>query len=333
MEYQRPLTIVVDTSVMVHDLHHKHNILPHTHPHWSALIKAQLNWLMSGDWLGDLKPEKFQVIFVTDSKPYWRTDYLLRPDVIASVPRKKKPDEKRRLRFQELLADIKAAGDDLNAIAAIEDSDEYKKLKEALDIHYKAGRKFPDYSFTKLKKQLLEVIKERKWTLLGKSGYEADDLAATIVAVNNRLENPGNVMLLTIDSDWLGLVNQNTSWFCSHGWFPRLRSDLLSVNQWATRRLGGPVENFRDIWEVKGVSGDKSDNIPPSEGVLLPIIDLLNPPDEHKLWNQPIGAHIEELLTQPKFRKVDPTAARQYIESLGINLLIRPLDPKKDLLN
>lgn len=341
-QIEKPMTIVVDTSVIIHDLHYKHSLLNHTDPHWTALIKAQLTWIVSGDWLGDLKPKKFQVVFVSDMKPYWRTEYLKKPETVAAVPRKTKKDEKKRERLNELLNQgYQKTEDDLtDGITAVlglsekpkQHQVEFNRLSDDLAIHYKAGRKFPEYSFTKLKKLTLEIIRERNWTLLGQKGYEADDIAAAIVKVNECLDSPSNTLLLTIDSDWMGLINHHTSWFCSHGWFPRLRSDLNSVNTWAEKRLGDHLGTFRDIWDIKGQQGDKSDNIPASQGVLLPVIDLLNPPDEHKLWLKPIGQEIEDLLLFPRCRNVDSSKARDYIEALGVNLVVRPLDPRKDLV-
>lgn len=318
-------TVIVDISVLIHALEAKHKILKHQDPHWSALIKAQLLWLGSGDWLGDLKPSEFQMVFVSDNKAnqkYWRHDYLLRADVVASVPRKKKPEEKKRLRLLELLSE---------PLDTLEYLEETTKLTEDLAIHYKAGRKFPSYEFSKLKKLTFETIRALNWQQFGQSGYEADDIAATFVKINETLANPNRLILLTIDSDWMGLVNDNTAWFCSHGWFPRVRSDSHSCNVWAEKRLKSTLENFRDIWDVKGRQGDKSDAIPASNGALLPIIDLLNPPAEFQLWNQPIAGVIKDALEFPKFRKVDPKAAIRYIEQLGVDLCVRPLDNLRDL--
>ena len=323
---QQQTTIVVDTSVFIHDIHHKHSIIGTKSKHWEPLVKAQLTYLMSGDWLGEMKPDQFQVIFVTDSKPYWRSEYLLRAEVVSLVPRKLKKDEKARQRLLELM---ERPFHDLDT----KEFSERLELTKDLGIHYKAGRKFPTYEFTKIKKLVLETIKERNWSLLGQKGYEADDVAACIVKVNSELEDPNKLLLLTIDSDWIGLINQDTSWYCMHGWFPRLRSNLDNCNVWAEKRLGGRLETFRDIWDIKGQKGDKSDNIPPSAGVLLPVIDLLTPPEEYRLWEQPIASDIKDLLEYPKYRSMDATRALEYIYSTGVNACIRSLDIHRDLIS
>ncbi|MBW4558454.1 MAG: hypothetical protein KME59_21515 [Trichormus sp. ATA11-4-KO1] len=312
------MTVIVDTSVFLHSLEEKHVILNHKNPHWTALIKAQLQWLVSGDWLDDLKPNKLQFIFVTDSKPYWRTEYLLSSDVVSKVPRKKKAEEYKRVRLLELLAK-----DD-------RDSEEVLKLTEDLAIHYKAGRKFPTYEFTKVKRLLFKYLTDQGYTQIGKVGYEADDVAACVVKVNQGLDNPNRLVLLTIDSDWMGLVNDDTAWFCMHGWTPRMRSDRFSCDQWALRRLGSTLDAYTDIWDIKGVKGDKSDNLPASDGVLLPVIDLLNPPDEHKLWNTPMADDIRDVLEHPRNRRYDGSAAMQYIQACGVAPCVRALNIQKD---
>lgn len=323
----RPTTIVIDTSVFLHEMSHCHSTIGHTDKHWEGLIKAQLAWLVSGDWMGGLKPQDFQVLFVCDTKDselkYWRHRHLVDPEVTSKVPRKNKTLEKKRQRLADMLLQG-TSGDSLVV----------RELTEDLAIHYKAGRKFPEYAFTKMKKVMLQVIREQGWRCFGQVGYEADDVAAAVVKANMSL--PDNlrhrVVLLTVDSDWMGLIDDLTSWFCLHGYFPRIRGDMHSANEWAQRRLKRPLKQYRDIWDIKAQQGDKSDNLPPSNGVLLPAIDLLNPPSEHQLWHQPIGQDIKRCLQHPCYNKVSGVAAAKYVQSIGVPLAVRPLDPEKDFI-
>jgi 5'-3' exonuclease, N-terminal resolvase-like domain len=315
-------TVVVDVSVLVHRMHNLLNPIDHTNPHWKGLIKAQLSYVASGDWLGELKPEKFQVIWVTDSKPYWRSDYLLNPEVLSKTQRSTKKLESLRARLNELMT----SGVDL-------ENPEYLKLIESLSIHYKAGRSLPVYSFTKMRDYTYKVITEAKWTMLAKKGYEADDCAAAVVQVNSELsDNQRNrIILLTIDSDWMGLVSEDVMWYCMTGFYPRVRSDLFSCNVWANKRLGVNLKSFKDLWVIKGDQGDKSDNLPASNGTLLPVIDLLNPPDEHKLWLHPMGSFIRDTLVSPRIMPVNSEKAVDYIGRNGISLPIRPFNSLSDL--
>lgn len=318
------ITIVVDTSVFLHQLYRVIMPIPHTDPRWKPLIKAQLCYLMSGNWLSVLKPEKFQIVLAGDKKDlslkYWRHHWLASAEVAAQVPRKSKAAEKQRLKLRELMAE-----------SPLELSDEAAKLAEELAIHYKAGRRLPEYDFTKLKGFVYSCIEQQGWLFFRQTGYEADDIAATIVHINRSLEKPNKLMLVTVDTDWLGLVDEHTSWFCMHGYQPRLRDSLEVINQWAQRRLGCTLSNPRDIWEIKARQGDKSDNIPESDGALLPAIDLLNPPEEHRLWNQPIGLAIKAALEYPRYWQIDSDEAEEYIYRCGIPLAIRPLERSRDL--
>jgi len=325
-------TVVIDTSVLMHNLHHKLSILDHTNPHWVGLVKAQLQYVASGCWLGDLKPDKFQIVFVLDSKPYWRVEYLTRPEVSSAIPRKKKADEKKRQRLMELLESINELGmdGDIQAAQGIEASEEFQGLSQALAIHYKAGRKLPEYSFRKIKKISYGVIREAGWNIIGVPRYEADDLAACFRVVNDRLDQPNRLLLVTIDSDWMGLINDHTAWYCMTGWFPRVRSDFPSANTWAEKRLGSALDDYTDLWSLKVQQGDKSDNLPP--GTPREVIDLLNPPEEHKLWKQPIAEAVKDILEYPRRRPVNPKDALIYMGQLGVSPVIRPLDNYKDFV-
>lgn len=318
------ITIIVDTSVFIHQLERVLRPIQHTDDRWKPLVKAQLCYLMSGSWLTVLKPDKFQMIFAGDQKDkdlkYWRHHWLSRPEVAAQIPRKTKAAEKKRQRLQEIM----------NGAPQVT-STEAAEIAEELSIHYKAGRSLPDYGFTKLKDFVYKCIRDQGWLFFKQLGYEADDIAATIVHINRHLDNPGKLMLLTVDTDWLGLVDNHTSWFCMHGYQPRLRDSLEVINQWAQRRLGCTLSSPRDIWDIKSRQGDRSDNLPESEGMLLPAIDLLNPPEEHRLWNQPIGQDIRAALEQPRYFQIDSDDAEEYIYRCGIPLAIRPLERSRDL--
>lgn len=165
---------------------------------------------------------------------------------------------------------------------------DYLKQSEENKIAYKAGRKLPNNDFKRAKR----LAKER--TLLpafshipsfSVKNYEADDLAATLVHLNRyELNNAFNILLVTVDSDWLGLIDDHTSWFCMHGYKPRVRSSLAQLNHWAksNRNLLTTFSEPTELWEYKSKLGDKSDNLPANSPI--EVINLLNPPDTYKLW-------------------------------------------------
>lgn len=124
---------------------------------------------------------------------------------------------------------------------------------------------------------------------LGVGSFESDDVAAAIVKIY-----PGRkVILLTIDSDWLQMVNEDVTWVCLKGYSPQVR-DLSNAKLWFQNKLNKESvktrelinsDDVRNIVDWKMLCGDISDNLP--AGTPREIIDLYNPPDEHKLWLQP----------------------------------------------
>lgn len=294
-----PTTVILDFSVFAHQLHNsfasagaekdKH--------HWKGILEAQATWMLSGRWLGNLvDPNHMQLIAVCDSKPYWRKEYLLRPEVYETIQSVKRG----------------------------------KVVQNDKPIHYKGGRKFPEYHFTKVKEKLTEFCESVGLQFLRVPGYEADDLAASLV-VTNRLQPARwkqNIILATVDADWLGLVDANTTWFCSHGWHPRVRGSMEQINEWSRRRLKTSLEKPSDIWRVKAEQGDVSDNLP--AGSPIEVIDLLNPPEEHRLWETPLSKLLTRMLLEPQplntrvLTKVEP--AVEYLRQMGIPKFIKQYD-------
>lgn len=302
-------TAIIDFSVFCHQLHSVLEGVEVPTEHYTGVLKAQMSWLMSGEWLGELKPEGFKPVLVSDSKPYWRSEYLLRPEVVAWIPRKVKKTEKLRQELIELLG-------------SQESSERIQELTENLKIVYKGGRKFPEYTFTKLKKSLTEIAIAQNWTPIGKTNYEADDIAAAMVMLNRQQPETSKIMLVTVDTDWLAMLDPRTSWFCMHGWYPRCRFTLEQFNVWSTKKFARSFETATDLWNYKSVYGDKSDNLPP--GSPLEVIDLFQPPEEHRLWQHADvrGKCLDVLRSEPQ-RPIDPTKALSYLRSLGVPPAVR----------
>lgn len=318
-------TAIIDFSVVAHQLH---NILLQSAPedeHYQGFVKAQMVHMMSTTWLGPLRgTEDPQVILVTDSKPYWRSEYLLRSEVVANVAWKPKPKANKAQRLRELLT--------LGTAKTAEEQAESDSLTDALAIHYKSGRKFPEYSFRKLRDTMMKIAIAQKWQILRLPGYEADDLAASVVMLNSGLptEAQHRITLVTVDADWMGLVNPNVTWFCMNGYYPRVRAyGSPEFSEWSKRRLGISVSEPREIWDVKVLKGDKSDNLP--IGSPIEVIDLLQPPVDHRIWEvQPIKGLVGSLLANPRKPTLpDVTKAKEYLRQLGIPLVIRHHDPEE----
>ena len=292
--------------------------------HTVGAVKAQLTWLMSLDWLGSMKPERdVKVILACDSKPYWRTAYLERPEVFIPIYRKQAEVSPRRRglkanlkkcdRLEALLAvpspDIEAPKAEWDAYQVVRD--EVAQLTHELSIKYKAGRKFPDPGFTRLKEAIKRYCHRSGWNTLEYRGYEADDIAAAIVATNPASDD---VILATVDSDWLGLVSPNVTWFCLGGYTPRVRASIEDINQWRARKKDRLLEAPSDLWGAKTVEGDASDNLPP--GTPLEVIDLFHPPQEYDLKADP--RFLGDMSTCVAYEPVDSGKALAYLINIGI---------------
>lgn len=340
----RNTTVIIDFSVAAHQLHSAYiaaglescvagsnveNPKKALESLYKSFIQAQMGHMMSLDWLGKLKPEKSNILLAADVKPYWRAEYLVRPEVVARIPQKLKADQKRRDRLVELLE--KYQGYDLDAVTpeAIQDQTEILELTDKLKVCYKGGRKFPEYSFTKLKKDMYRLAADQGWNVLSKPGYEADDHAASVVMLNRSLPEAqqNNILLITVDADWMGLVDDRTTWFCMHGWKPRVRAlGSAETSEWVKRRLKvrNPDAVARDpkqIWEVKTEQGDKSDNLP--KGSPLEVISLVEPPEKYRLWNDlDYSAEVLGHLLGASQPALDGNPARAFLKELGASTFI-----------
>lgn len=333
----RKQTIILDLSVVCHQLHHNLLSAQVEKEHYQGWLKAQMAWVMSGEWLGSLQAEDSQVILVCDTKPYWRVEYLTRPEVVVAIDRPRKGS-----RNMAALRDIRAiladpeerpTGQILKDLQT-----EHDHLLETLVVHYKAGRKLPEASFTKLKGEIQKLVASQKWRSIREPGYEADDLAAALVMVNRSLPEAdrNQIILGTVDADWMGLVDVQTTWFCLHGWTPRVRNldnGAVSLNFWCQKRLKKTVDHPEEIWDLKTVQGDKSDNLPPNSPI--EVISLVAPPEEHRLWQRPgIRGILRNWLLNhgdPAVSPVKIAGATAHLRSLGVRRVIRPFDPDSDI--
>jgi len=191
--------------------------------------KLVYHWMQNLGFLSDVPP-KASVIWVKDSKPYWRSQFY--------------PE-------------------------------------------YKHGRKPHSQQFSYAYDILQGLAKP-----LGFNGYEADDVAALLYYVRNRRKNAGHMYLVTIDCDWCGFVDENTTWLNTAHYYPRIRN-TPEVKAWMQNKLKREPkvkytlrEDFKasDIWAYKVAAGDKSDNLP--IGAPSYLIDLMNPHPAYKLWDK-----------------------------------------------
>ena len=190
-------------------------------------------------------------------------------------------------------------------------------------IDYKAGRRSKSELFITIMRTIQNTIDRQGWMKLAKEGYEGDDFAGALVSRNRYLGSYNYLTLLTIDTDWLGLVGSDCRWLSSDvRWVPRVRHNLTRVNIWAKKRWGIELESPSDLWNYKADTGDASDKLPP--GSPIGVIDLLNPTSEYNILNDPDICHqVDEILTNPKqFRAPDAIKCQKFMRRYGIAVCV-----------
>jgi hypothetical protein len=280
----------------------------------TSVVAGQMQAVSSLMFMGEERPEHYNLIFVKDTKvdgEYWRHSYLLREDVAEA-------------RANRIMADYEGL---LETHLALKRADEpytgRKPRKPAAikPIAYKGGRKELTAFHSMIRVVMSKEVERQGWTVLSAKGYEADDLAAALVHLN---AGKDLIWLLTIDTDWLGLVSDNVKWFCTSGHQPRVRGDIKQINVWSQQRFKLDLETPRAIWDYKALVGDTSDNLPYYSP--LEVIDLLAPPEEFCLWLDPNKvAPIQAALVSERddaCYALDAMAYMNKLRVLGIRLCI-----------
>jgi hypothetical protein len=153
-------------------------------------------------------------------------------------------------------------------------------------LGYKGNRNTCTYAQW-VHKRMMQFVKP-----LAIPSYEADDIAAAII----KLEKERPIILCTVDSDWLQMVDERVSWCCLTGFNPAFR-DVNAAQQWFNAKMEKEskknqpqidTNDLRQIVKWKSLVGDKSDNLP--AGTPEEFIDLFNPPEDYKLWQ---SAHFK----------------------------------------
>ena len=303
------------------------------------LTTVNMDWLYSLEWLGALKPRYAKVVLLRDWKHnmrlskdthaanetgwdiggefhdlwgYWRHEYLLRLENARVLDAAR--DSKRKRKSTKSTAN---------------------STKPAKGVAYKAGRSHASANFACIKTKTEKISKEDGWDSLGFPGYEADDIAGAIVHLNSIQPNPRQILLVTTDTDWLGLVDtQDVSWFCMFGHYPRLRDTPDLLEDWSSRRLKVPCRTGADIFRVKSTAGDSTDNLPGGcPDIISSVVDLLNPPHEFMLWNNSAyRAELVDVLNRAS-SPVDSgkgLVVSEVLESVGLKPFIRQYEPTRD---
>lgn len=217
-------------------------------------------------------PEDAELIWVADNKsvPYWRTVEYGRwsdanPDMFVKKRKKKVADQDKpdQVKVDEPVETLKIGRGG------------YKGNRDTCTYQQWVAKRFHNFSTA--------------WSI---PGYEADDIAAAIVSHYERIGVDREIVLVTVDSDWLQLVTKSVNWCCARGFAPQWRS-VESLADWfgkklekeskATRMAIDPSQPL-DIIKWKQLTGDKSDNL--VKGSPVGFFDLREPLEGYKLVDQ-----------------------------------------------
>lgn len=329
VDLDKPTLVLIDTSVFMHRFSGGNMGVCHKSEGFLPLLKAHLTALVNCSWLPieivDTVVSTICTIDVKRDGKYWRHDWLLDPDNYLRVPKKV-------LKSGKLSAPEQMRLDALGLWETVGSVPE--EMHQKLSISYKAGRSLPDYRFKKIKANTLGWIEGDQLNTKGIAlpYYESDDLMAAVVKLNRDKGHPYNLIIYTVDCDLMGLIDPSVTWVCMAGYAPGIRDTLEVCNSWGNRPDSkgkvklGHIDTWRDVWTRKGEVGDASDNLPASQGVLLPVIDLIDPPVEHQLHLRPdVKAAINNaIMTGSRPNTTEASRATRYIVNRGSLPCFRP---------
>lgn len=208
----------------------------------------------------------------------------------------------------------------------LDDSKPYWRNKYCPD--YKGNRPPKPAVRPLIRNLALRYIHHTKSTLFTREGFEADDFAGAFTRIYHMANLTRSfklppLLLWTVDSDWLQLVNDdlNISWHNTGPWEPRIRREKEAV-QWSHRRISKLVRQPQDIVALKCIQGDKSDNLPPNTPPFL--IDLINTPQQHRLTAIPeVAQKILDTINNPVPDSCQESMhfAAKALTQQGLNLL------------
>lgn len=142
------------------------------------------------------------------------------------------------------------------------------------------------------------------------SGYEADDWAGELYRIVNRSKKNSVVyrrqkLLLTIDRDWSGLVDKSKNIYWANTRYPNPNEKIqnrlageLEVIEHTKSKLKETIRSPKELYKVKSVKGEFSDNLPP--GAPLEYIDLIKDHPKYTLKKSKNWSAYVTTLSNPK---------------------------------
>ena len=199
---------------------------------------------------------------------------------------------------------------------------------------------FPDYKATRPKttegiSYIFDIFSKLSLPHLCIAGYEADDIAALFCVLFRQrpLRSAWQCMyLLTIDSDWQGLITDGITWVDVNNHEPRIRDEERVYDWFVTQYFKQPKKwqhewplpdqhafHPTDIWRWKAVVGDRPDNLPP--GAEPWLINLYEPHPDHVLWRCPdIVKEARQLIDTAKHPAYSAKEMTIVLNGIGLTM-------------
>lgn len=180
---------------------------------------------------------------------------------------------------------------------------------------YKRGRSTSYQDLLSLTKAALKLAFESVGSTLGIEGYEADDIAAYLTQTLSIVKPEQRLVLLTVDSDWLGLVEDGRVVWLGIGNTKQAYCSTLGHLHTKMLAKEGTYKDFESIWTTKAKEGDRSDNLPANSPI--EVIHLKQQPDEYNLVKQigtPTAAQVLALALK-RSAAATPVAANAFLRS------------------
>ena len=190
--------------------------------------------------------------------------------------------------------------------------EEYCESK-GLDINetptgYKGNRRDKDDDFYRVHEIGWEYA-TKYFPCFKEPGYEADDWAGALYREVRDGVNPilreRQKLLLTIDRDWSGLVDEEKNIWWANTRYPgqreRIQERLAGEDQvilHTKMKLGFDINHPIEIFAAKAEAGELGDNLPP--GAPIEYIDLTEFHPKYKLENCDQWPGFVEAVTQPE---------------------------------
>ena len=299
-------TYIVDISVALHDIHFwlEKTGYNFDDPTRKSVLEDQFLWLHGLGFLPEkMIPKQARVVYAADQKTtlsggkyhYWRYSPLSQ---IPLAKRKRNPETKL---LETTYIDYKG-GREPNP------QDRYSPDRLVQNAYFVKARSLE--GFNQVKQSWYDFAQRNNLEVYQLAGYEADDVAAAYTM----LHPDENILLCTVDQDWIGLVNGRVSLWDIKGYQrPRLLT-AQSVYEWAKGK-GYAIEQASDIWKIKSVEGDSSDKLP--KNTPIEYISLLEPPVEHRLWlDNRLGINTRRFVRNlPDYRIPEKKLNESFLEN------------------